>query len=922
MFTRYIRPKLGAVRRGLRLDPHSLSLLRSKLVTVRRRLRMDPLSLRRLYNTPAILRAARKFSIEPKSVLFVTTLLRAREIKMASALRKIGWYVVLVYIENTPFEPGDHFDEVIQADSEALAQAYAELLGPRLCHVFSGAVDGMIYRLCANKPGPVVIDMNDVFCATLFDYLHERFEPTRQCLEWADGLCARDLQAKRAQKREGLKLPRHTLLFPEYSWQDGPRLPGAAKRGRADEVHVVSVGTFCLESQGMYDSGYLRLAQLLTGQGIHFHIFPHWFYLNRSGSSFNKSVQKDFVDFFRLADSTPYMHIHESLSLEELALALPQFDFGLVAGGSEALGQKLGILKPEYMATCYSGRISDYLDARLPVLINREVGFNFWLLKRYGVMVDLDGLQAPGFREHLLELKRSRELAAEVEAAAQTFSLDVNIGRLAAFYEKVMVDAGSNWVRLAYPYSILKRVPLIGKHFRNAEAELQRISQKASRATIALEAERNQSRKKISEQHYLIEDLQWRLHQTVSSPALQAGEPAAAGLQGPPSTVATIGDAGARKPRNIVQAKMSLEVERGARWADEIAGLLNWPEIKDPVERSTGMPELMDMIRLFSISSGATSDPSSCWQVLGFKNFNQLLRDGYSSFKRTVACSYFNFLVQDGDPQIAFLEAHLDRAEVERCAREAAALPDDPGFAWQHQVAYRYFVLMLWAYASKMDAKGYLKTIEEPMEGNPLYVPAGRSRATQDLANSVLEYYSMAEAVDFNQCRHVLEIGGGYGRDAFVVMKLNPHIQYTLVDIPPALWIAQRYLSSVFPERKVFHVRDFRHYREVANEMEEASIVFLLPHQLELIPKRRFQLSMNISSFGEMQSEQIEAYFRTLKRVTSGHFYMKQWKVSQNAFDNLALTEESYPVPRDWKTVYSRQCAVQTAFFEVLYRTG
>ena len=47
--------------------------------TVRRRLRMDPLSLRRLYNTPAILRAARKFSIEPKSVLFVTTLLLARE---------------------------------------------------------------------------------------------------------------------------------------------------------------------------------------------------------------------------------------------------------------------------------------------------------------------------------------------------------------------------------------------------------------------------------------------------------------------------------------------------------------------------------------------------------------------------------------------------------------------------------------------------------------------------------------------------------------------------------------------------------------------------------------------------------------------------------------------------------------------------
>jgi hypothetical protein len=79
---------------------------------------------------------------------------------------------------------------------------------------------------------------------------------------------------------------------------------------------------------------------------------------------------------------------------------------------------------------------------------------------------------------------------------------------------------------------------------------------------------------------------------------------------------------------------------------------------------------------------------------------------------------------------------------------------------------------------------------------------------------------------------------------------------------------------------------------------------------------------MNISSFGEMQQAQIAAYFRTLERLTAGRFYLKQWKVSQNAFDNLSLTEENYPVSRTWTKVYSRQCAVQTAFFEALYRTG
>jgi hypothetical protein len=44
--------------------------------------------------------------------------------------------------------------------------------------------------------------------------------------------------------------------------------------------------------------------------------------------------------------------------------------------------------------------------------------------------------------------------------------------------------------------------------------------------------------------------------------------------------------------------------------------------------------------------------------------------------------------------------------------------------------------------------------------------------------------------------------------------------------------------------------------------------------------------------------------------------------VSQNAFDKLSLTEKSYPVSAGWQKIYSRTCAVQTAFFESLYRVA
>ena len=843
-------------------------------------------------------------------MLFVTSLLRAREIKMASALRGIGWKVVLVYLQTTPFAPGEYFDLAIKAGSEAQAHALAKALSPKICHVFSGAVDGLLIRFCKDKPGPVVIDLNDIFCSSLFSYCQERFEPTRECLQEATGLCARDLQAKHAERLDGFKLPRHTILFPEYSWRDGPREPGAAHKRDPAEIHVVSVGTFCLETRRMYDSAYLHLARMLTEQRIHLHLYPHWFYRRSRGSSFNWSLKKDFADFFRLQEETPYLHVHESLSLDELARELPQYDFGLVSGGSPALGQKLQLLKQEYMESCYSGRISDYLDARLPVLINHEVGFNYRLLRRYGLAVDLGGIHRPGFRDRLLAIKRDPEQAASVERASQRFSLAKNVVRLAAFYDRIVQEDLGSKVRWDYPLSVARSIPVLGRPFRRMDAAVKRVNRSVERLRAELQAERQEGRRK----ERLLEALKPRLDQALENLRTESSR-----VQKLVETLQADTGQGTEW-RTITNAAKRLEIHLGPRWADELSGLLNWPEIRDPAERATGMPELLHMIRLFTAGSGPLNELSFCWQVLAFKNFNQLLRDGYRHFKRTLGCNYFNFLVRDDDPQIVYLEGQLGRGACEQLRQMAAELPDDPQFDWSNQRAYRYFVLLLWSYTKNIDVMRHLDRLEEPVEGHPVTVPFDGRRASQDLANALLEYYSMAEVVRFEECARVLEIGGGYGRNAYLMLALHPQLQYTFVDVPPALWVAQRYLSSVFPDRKVFRVREFRDYGDVRDEMREASMVFLLPHQLDLLPGAWFDLSLNISSFGEMLPKQIRAYFEAIGRLTRGFFYMKQWRVSQNAFDRVVLTEDDYPPGDDWLLEYSRPCRVQTAFFEALYR--
>ncbi len=931
----------------------------------------------------ALARAAKLLEANRHSVLFVSPLLRAREVKMASALRQIGWKVVLIHLQNTPFAPEAYFDIAIQAHTEREAHSFAKTLRPRICHAFSGAVDGLLLRLCRDKPGPLVIDLNDVFCPSLFNYCTERFEPTRECLAKADALCARDIQARAAHHLDGFTLPKHTLLFPEYTWADPPPVAAVQARFDSDEVRVVSVGTFCLESRGEYDSCYLKLAELLAAQKIHLHIYPHWFYKESPLSVFNWDLAKDFTDFFALQRRTDYLHIHDSIDFDALATELLAYDFGIVSGGCAELGQRLGLLKSAYMMTCYSGRISDYLDARLPILINKEVGFNFQLLRHYRVEIDLGGVLQPGFRDLLLAVKRDPDQHRDVEEAAKRLSVGRHASRLAALYERVI--AGRPQLGIPRWLSLPHKVPLLGPRLahlkRNIEGLHQTIDwqrQNAQEQRRRRQNERDLRMQQNRESHSELHALRRQSHSELDALREQSQSEIDALRRQSHSELDALReqsqseiDALRRKSQSELDAicqKSQSELDalhqqsqseldalrqqqerelnslrrrnhreldalllhntnvpaarkRAPLGDDLVSGLLNWPEINDEHERANGFCELLRLMRLSSLCTGPLTEISSAWELLSQKHFDELLRNGYRDFKRTIGCNYFNFLVQNGDPQMAFLEAALSPAVCFGLRTAAQSMPNDPNLQLPDQVTYRYFVLLLWTYAQSLDAAGYLDRLDEPQEGSPITVEVNGRRISSDLVNSVLEYYSIGEAMDFSKCRRVLEIGGGYGRSAWSILQLNPHIQYTLVDVPPALYLAQRYLSSVL-EREIFRVRHFEDFADVESEMEGCSVVFLLPHQLCLLPNRRFDLTLNISSFGEMQPQMIAQYFDEIHRLTRGVFYSKQWKISKNPFDGIDVSEEDYPVKGSWQPLYQREARVQTEFFEAAYRIG
>jgi putative sugar O-methyltransferase len=324
--------------------------------------------------------------------------------------------------------------------------------------------------------------------------------------------------------------------------------------------------------------------------------------------------------------------------------------------------------------------------------------------------------------------------------------------------------------------------------------------------------------------------------------------------------------------------------------------------------------------------------PSVFWESLNERNVRQLREDGFESFKQTVNRNYFQFLPADprNEQFQAVLRSWLKRPTPRPFGarftdRSRLGAPSDGirsrALARYKGSLYRLYVALLWDYVHGRDRLGLLDRLEEPELGRPISFNYRGRRISEDLCNSVLEATSVAEALPAPPDRDVVvELGSGYGRLAWVFLEAFPRIRYVLVDIPPALAIAEEYLSRLFPDRTVFRFRHFDAHEQVAAELEQAEIAFLTPNQLDIVAPLEAGLFLNVSSLHEMRPEQIAHYLGRIGTHCRGHFYSKQWLRSVNPDDGVVIHREDYPIPSDWTPVFDRVHPVQTQFFEALYR--
>jgi putative sugar O-methyltransferase len=317
-------------------------------------------------------------------------------------------------------------------------------------------------------------------------------------------------------------------------------------------------------------------------------------------------------------------------------------------------------------------------------------------------------------------------------------------------------------------------------------------------------------------------------------------------------------------------------------------------------------PELRAMF-IHIAKAPALFQPSRLWLYFMTYNALQIETGRIENFKRSVNKNYFNWTAdRDVAEQFKAVKGTLDAADKLLSGKDL----------------YHKYLRLLYDFTKERDNLNLLRDLKEPEIGNPIFFEHNGVRISADMCNTTLELNTVISTAGLtrNSDFTLYELGSGCGRIGYGLLACFPNARYVAIDIPAALYVAQWYLSNLFPDTPVFRFRDFSDYRDIKPELERSRIAFLTPDQAGMLPPKSCDIFMNICSLQEMSRKHVDYWFGDVDRLCRGIFYYKQSKEHYNIMDEFSLDKKDYPVKESWRTLLDRTCPTFPMLFELIYR--
>lgn len=382
-----------------------------------------------------IFRGRKLVPYEDNTIVFVKGLPRMRILKQALGLKNTGKYKLILVAQKCIPEILEGIFEEIQFYKTRLGLArILRGVNPYIIHAQSPP-DKDVETVIKHANCPVVTDSYDIkslapnyFEGKLFkrELSAEKFR-----FENADGIIFRDLIIDFMKQKYHISCPvLHFLDYPPKQLIVETPLPKSSKTD--GEIHIVYAGQvhpLNLSSDRYGLSQYGEIAEVITAQKIHFHIYP----APSLYSFYSFSCYKD------LERKNPYFHFHRGLPIYQLNKEISQYDYGWFPPRPTNLQ-----IHKIYPAMEVGNKFFTYLEAGLPIILSEENQYAANLIQKYniGVVCNLGKLYERDF-EKLYELRAileqvdCEELSNNVLEARKILSMENQIHRLISFYKQV-----------------------------------------------------------------------------------------------------------------------------------------------------------------------------------------------------------------------------------------------------------------------------------------------------------------------------------------------------------------------------------------------------------------------------------------------------------------------------------------------------
>ena len=195
---------------------------------------------------------------------------------------------------------------------------------------------------------------------------------------------------------------------------------------------------------------------------------------------------------------------------------------------------------------------------------------------------------------------------------------------------------------------------------------------------------------------------------------------------------------------------------------------------------------------------------------------------------------------------------------------------------------------------------------------------------SQDDLNSLFEFEKISDLLKKveNKKNNFLEIGSGSGRTTQTILAINNNIKYVVADIPPAINFSYNNIKRLFPDKKINLALEAKNQKDLLDIFDKNDVIYIFPHQIEMLPKKMFDVSIAIDCLHEMEEKTVKRYIMNFESV-SNSFYFKVWEhagLPNSFYKTYSIhNKKDYFINENWKEVFKERCIFPSNYFQTGY---